>query len=57
MARSRRESLLSDGITDQKCPQGLLQQNLPLAEVFDFVRAALSALIGTGVDGSPVAHA
>ena len=27
MARSRRELLLSDGITDQKCPQGLLQQN------------------------------
>jgi len=27
MARSRRESLLSDGTTDQKCPQGLLQQN------------------------------
>jgi len=33
MARSRRESLLSDGITDQKCPQGLLQQNLPQAEI------------------------
>jgi len=31
MARSRRESLLSDGITDQKCPQGLLQQNLSQA--------------------------
>jgi hypothetical protein len=30
---------------------------VPLAEVFDFVRAALSALIGTGVDGSPVGHA
>jgi len=33
MARSRRESLLSDGITDQKCPQGLLQQNLHLADI------------------------
>jgi hypothetical protein len=33
MARSRRESLLSDGITDQKCPQGLLQQNLPQADI------------------------
>jgi len=35
MARSSRESLLSDGITDQKCPQGLLQQNRHLADVDD----------------------
>jgi len=33
MARSRRESLLSDGITDQKCPQGLLQQNRHKPEI------------------------
>jgi hypothetical protein len=30
---------------------------VPFAEVFDFVRAALSALIGTEVDGSPVGDA